>query len=133
MQLVWDKYLLKVLPSNVVVEFVKTPIKNVMDILIEANSDINNYNTYMIYSDPKDRSTNFPDRALQKYMSRLIANDQVIFRDIRRENDGSGGSNVSGTLLRSFLQNGDVESFIAGLPKPVRPYGQKIYKILGGK
>lgn len=131
MKQVWDNFLLKVMPSNVIVSFSDAPIKNIMDILREADSDPNNNNTYVIYSDPTDRNANYPERAQQKYMSRLLANDQIIFHDVDRP--VSSGKPISGTLMRKYLESGDLWSFIGGLPKPVRLYGPEIFRILGGK
>lgn len=130
MKPVWERYLLKVMPSNVKVRFVDLPIKYVMDTLIEADADVNNNNTYIIYSDPEDMSKNYNERAQKKYMSRLLANDQVMFRTVDRSS--STEKPVSGTLLRKYLQNGNVKLFIAGLPKPIRVYGLDIYHLLGG-
>lgn len=131
MRQVWSSFLIKALPSNVKPTFSEAPIKNIMDVLNAANKNQDNLNTYIIYSDEVDREANYPERAQEKYMSRLLANDQVIFQDIKRIS--RPGGTVSGTLMRKYLETGDLWSFISGLPKPVRIYGPEIFRLLGGK
>lgn len=131
MKLVWDEFILSALPSNVEVILSPAPIKDIMDILNAANKDENNYDSYFIYSDPEDTAANFPQRAKNAYMSRLIKNDQVVFRSTDRAKRPGGA--MSGTMVRKFLAHGDLKQFIAALPGPIRLYGPEIYRILGGK
>lgn len=125
---VWKQFLEKAMPKNVKVVYHPAPIRGTMDTLIEANADPANENTYIVYSDAEDLAKNFPERAKQKYMNRLLANDQVIFKPFER----AAGVNISGTKMRQFLQTGDIKSFISGLPEPVQLYGPKIFQMLGG-
>ncbi|MFA6049798.1 MAG: hypothetical protein WC761_01255 [Candidatus Paceibacterota bacterium] len=128
MSKVWKAFLEKAMPKNVSVNYHSAPIRGIMDILIAANADETNENTYIVYSDEEDIVKNFPDRAKQKYMNRLIANDQVIFEPFKR----SSGVNISGTKMRQYLQTGNLEAFVQGLPDAVQLYGPKIYRMLGG-
>jgi len=125
---VWNEFIVPRLPKNVKATFSSAPIRNIMDILISANADENNLNTYFIYSDPADIAANYPDRAREKYMKRLLGNDQIVFKEIER----TGGNNISGTIMRKHIADGDLKSFIAGLPGPVQMFGPEIFRILGG-
>lgn len=131
MKQVWDEFILGALPSNVEVIFSPAPIRNIIDILSEANQDENNHDSFFIYSDPEDMAANYPQRAKDAYMSRLIDNDQVDFR--LQQRGKRPGEGISGTMVRKFLASGDMKQFIAALPRPIRLYGPEIYRILGGK
>lgn len=130
---VWEKFLKKIMPSNVEVIFHFQPIKGILDILIEANNNLaasgsESNNTYIIYSDPEDLAGNFSDKVQQKYFPGLLKNHQVIFKPVER----TSGVNISGTQMRNYLATGNVRAFIKGLPKPVQVYGPDIFKMLGG-
>lgn len=133
MEKVWTEFIIPRLPGNVEATFSSAPIRNVMDILMAANAEEENYNTYFIYSDPVDIAANYPERAQKKYMNRLMANDQVVFRASERVAAGKGDAMISGTLMRKFLSSGDKKAFIAGLPGPVQMFGPEIYRVLGGR
>lgn len=128
MQTVWNDYLETAINNlgNVDIVYTKTPIRSVIDLLIEANADITDMNTDIIYSDPEDMSNNFSDRVQDKYWPWLKANDQVILQPVGREEAG----NISGTVMRKALAKGDRKAFIAGLPEPVRLYGPDIFERL---
>ncbi len=128
MELVWQKFLLKAMPSNVSIKFVSHPIRGVIDILREANQNENNFNTYIIYSDPEDMANNYNSRTQVKYFPRLLKNEQVIFKPFERK----AGINISGTQMRNYLGTGNVKAFIRGLPKSVQGFGNEIFQILGG-
>jgi len=128
MESVWKKFLLRALPENVTVKFLSHPIKGVIDTLSAANTDPNNLNTFIIYSDSEDMASNYPPRAQQKYFPRLLQNDQVIFKPFER----TTGINISGTKMRNFLGTGNIKGFTSGLPEPVQPFGAEIFKMLGG-
>lgn len=129
MEQVWKQFLEKAMPKNVSIEYSPAPVGNIMGLLKRANADSANNNTYIIYTDVTDLEKNFPARAKEKYMNRLLANDQIIFKGFKRQS----GLNISGTMMRQYLERGNLKAFIEGLPKPVRIYGPEIFRILGGK
>ena len=97
-----------------------------MELLIDANADASNYNSYNIYSDPEDAANNYSEEKQMRYWPRLIENDQFEIKMIDRGETGG----ISGTVMRKALAKGNVKAFIAGLPEPVRLYGPAIYDML---
>jgi len=132
MKQVWLTFLYKALPKNVKVLYVPSPVRGILDVLIEANTDKTNENTYMIYTDPEDGVSNYPETVQKKYMPRLVANHQIVIKPIARA-AATGGVNISGTKMRQHLGTGNVKAFTKGLPLPVQLYGPKIFQLLGGK
>lgn len=129
MENVWKKYLLKAMPANVEVYFVKNPTRTTYELLEQADKNPDNHNTYFIYGDDSDIPKYFPLDKMIKYFPRLSENKQLEHKLFNREENVS----VSGTKLRSYLAAGDVESFTASLPEPVQIYGQEIFDILKEK
>lgn len=128
MQPIWNDYLEPAIKKlgNVNVKYVVNPIRSIMDLLIDANEDENNLNTYQIYSDPEDMGSNYSEKVQDKYWPRLKENDQVMLRPVDREETGG----ISGTVMRKALAQGKKKAFIAGLPEPVRIYGPAIFDAL---
>ena len=132
MKKVWFTFLYKAMPKNVRVLYVPFPVRGILETLISANGDEENENTYMIYTDPEDGEKNYSENVLERYAPRLVANHQIIIEPISRS-VAQGGVNISGTKMRQYLGNGNVQAFVKGLPKPVQLYGPKIFQLLGGK
>ena len=128
MQPVWNEYLEPAIVKlgNVDVIYVRTPIRSIMELLIDANADANNYNSYYIYSDPEDAASNYSEEKQMKYWPRLVENDQIEIKMIDRGETGG----ISGTVMRKALAKGNVKAFIAGLPEPVKLYGPAIFDML---
>ena len=128
MQPVWNQYLEPAITKlgNVDVVYVRTPIRSIMELLIDANEDTNNYNSYNIYSDPEDAANNYSEQKQMRYWPRLLQNDQILLQMVDRGETGG----ISGTVMRKALAKGDMKAFIAGLPEPVRLYGPAIYGMI---
>jgi len=131
MEPIWNEYLVPAITKlgNIDVIYTKTPIRSIMDILIDANADANNYNSYYVYSDPEDAVKNYSKEKQMKYWPRLVENDQFELKMIDRGETGG----ISGTVMRKALAKGtkaNMKAFIAGLPEPVRLYGPVIYNML---
>lgn len=128
MKLVWNEYLEPAIKKfgNVDILYARNPVGSVYDVLIDANSDQNNLNTYIVYSDPEDMTNNYNDVIQLKYWPRLFRNEQVVLNVVERGETGG----ISGTVMRKALVKGDMESFIAGLPEPVKLYGPAIFDML---
>ena len=112
MQPVWNQYLEPAIVKlgNVDVVYARTPIRSIMELLIDANEDANNYS----------------EEKQMRYWPRLIENDQFELKMIDRGETGG----ISGTVMRKALAKGNVKAFIAGLPEPVRLYGPAIFDML---
>lgn len=124
MQKVWEQYIMPALPKNVEVIFTSNPVTEIFEVLEEANESPDDHNTYYVYASIEDLQKRFNEDKLQKYFPRLYNEDQVDGRET-----GTRGI-TSGTEMRRYLQTGNVESFTAGLPRPVQRYGQEIFDIL---
>jgi len=131
MQPIWNEYLVPAITNlgNIDVVYARTPIRSIMELLIDANADVNNYNSYYVYSDPEDTINNYSQKAQMKYWPRLVENDQFELKMIDRGETGG----VSGTVMRKALAKGNIKAFIAGLPEPVKLYGPAIFDSLRQK
>ena len=131
MQPIWNEYLEPAITKlgNVDVVYAKTPIRSIYELLIDANADEDNMNTYVIYSDPEDMKKSYSDATQMKYWPRLLDNDQILLHMVDRGETGG----ISGTVMRKALAKGDIEAFIAGLPEPVKLYGPAIFDMLSSQ
>lgn len=126
MEFIWNKYIKKILPGNVTVEFVGSPIGSTFKILEEAETSGDNVSTWRIYGDPTDLSKNFSDTKMSKYAPTISGNDQIILVPVDRESN----VNISGTQMRSFVEKGDTDSFIANVPSELGADALNIFKLL---
>lgn len=128
MQPIWNEYLEPAITNlgNVDVVYAKQPIRTIYELLIDANADEGNMNTYVIYSDPEDMQKSYNDAMQMKYWPRLVENEQVMLNIVDRSETGG----ISGTVMRKALAKGNRKAFVAGLPEPVRLYGPDIFKRL---
>lgn len=126
MEFIWNKYIKKILPGNVTVEFVGSPIGSTFKILEEAEASGDNVSTWRIYGDPTDLGKNFSDTKMSKYAPTISGNDQIILVPVDRESN----VNISGTQMRSFVEKGDTDSFIANVPSELGSDALNIFKLL---
>jgi cytidyltransferase-like protein len=126
MEEVWKKYLTPSMPANVSVQFVSNPTRAAYELLGEADLDEGNHNTYVLYADDQDMTRMYADDKLEKYMPRLVQNEQIEKRAFSRAEN----VDISGTQMRDYVNQGDVAGFASGLPGPVQRYGQEIFDIL---
>jgi len=116
MEEVWNKHLLKILPDNVNVEFVSSPVGSVFEALEEAESDPYNDSTFSVYSDPTDMEKNsFNRKTFMKYVPRMTEEDRVNIRPVLRTDT----VDVSGTKMRHAVETDDFETFASGMPAGV--------------
>ncbi len=128
MQTIWS-FIEGVLPSNVKVAYVSNPVGSSFEILQKAEEKGDNVSTFKLYGDPEDLGKNFTEAKLSKYVPSLSENDQIIIMPVERTSTG----NISGTMMRQYLQDGNRDAFIDGLPAELRKSGIKIFKILSPK
>lgn len=124
MKEIWEKYIIKILPENVNINFTKVPIKSVYETIGEQDKGEETEISHVIYADDVDASKNFPSKALEKYLPRLHGLNKITIKGCPRTTT----VNISGTAMRKFLELGLKEDFIAGLPEPLRENGEEIWK-----
>ena len=130
---IWREELEKIMPGHVEVQYGGSPVRKVWDTLGIAN-DSESPDTYVVYSDPTDTAQNYPESSLKKYCGDLRTSGQCL---LAAEEDpggltrGEGTPNISGTKVRTMLQQGDFDGFSAVMPAGVN--GQKIFDILTKK
>lgn len=115
MQKLWQQYIEKSLPNNVVVTYGGSPVANVFKAMDAANKS-GAQDTLVIYSDPEDASANFPEHILQKYGGELYGKGQLEVRPVKRTET----VDVSGTKVRQALATGDKKAFLSMLPKALQ-------------
>ncbi len=111
----WNKYIERSMPDNVVVSYGGSPIASVWKDIDAANKSASQ-DTYVIYSDASDAMTNWSEQTLAKYGGELYGKGQLEIRPVKR----SDTVDVSGTQLRQALEAGDKHSFMKGLPKSLQ-------------
>jgi cytidyltransferase-like protein len=129
MQEIWARYLINSLPENVDVFFTSSPVRSIYEAIGEEDKGEDSETGHVIYSDDSDMQKNYPEKSLKKYFPRLSANSKVEVKPTPR----TVTVNISGTAMRKYIQLGLCDDFIAGLPEPVKSYGNEIWKLLGGK
>lgn len=112
--------------SNVVfIEAKITPVTSVFEELeaaeVEGSSD-----TYTVYSDAED-VLKYTPKKLEKSAPTLYKEGRAGTRGVER---GVETTDVSGTLMRSYLETGDTVAFAAMLPASVRSKAHEIMNIL---
>ena len=133
MEKIWRQELASIMPPNVDIIYVSSPVRSVWETLEKADST-NDPNTYVIYSDPVDTAQNYPDASLAKYCNDLRSSGQCILAAEEHPGAltrGDGTPNVSGTKVRAMLKDGDVDGFAETMPPGVDAH--RIFSILTKK
>jgi hypothetical protein len=117
----WKELIEPVLPGNVEVVYGGgTPVAQVYKTIGDADQ-AGSKDTFSVYSDAEDIKKY---ATLQKYAPNLMANGQVNLRGVNRGDTVE----VSGTMMRTWLDNGDRENFKKNAPKGVN--GDRYWDIL---
>lgn len=124
MQTIWWDYIEPTLPDNVIIDYGGTPVSKVYEALEKAEA-ANSSDIYSIYSDDED-ILKYTDETLQKSAPTLFANDQVVRRGVKRTET----IDVSGTEMREYIEDGDIESFTSLLPPTLQKHGKEIFDLL---
>jgi cytidyltransferase-like protein len=127
MELVWKNYIEGILPPNVKVKYVATPIRSIYEYLIKVDEKGDSNNLYVIYSDAEDMATSFSNQDIKKYFPNLAKAKKIVLRAFER---GIDSPDVSGTMLRSYIQKGDIQSFAKALPAGVQKNAKSIISLL---
>jgi len=130
MERIWKEEIERILPSNVMPIYGGSPVRNVYEILGQANEEGGDIK-YVIYSDPEDTEINYPVCNRLKYFPELYEAGLVACAaEVSPETftRGVGTPDISGTKLRAALANNDFETFAAGLPAGVD--AEKVFRIL---
>lgn len=122
MKKIWSIYA-PTLPGNVSLNYGGNPVRNIYDFLGKENEE-GSTDTYVIYSDPVDMEHSFPSKSLSKYLGDLYATGHVVLEPVHR----SETVNVSGTMMRKWIQDNDFVSFKAHCPQTMDSEG--IYAML---
>ncbi len=115
MKQLWDKFIERSLPPNVVVTYGGSPVANVWKAIDKANKE-GSHDVYVIYSDTEDAANNFPETILKKYGSELYGKGQLEVRPVKRTET----VDISGTKVRQALASGDKATFMKGLPNSLQ-------------
>ena len=103
-----DKY------PNVIFVYGGSPVGKVYEKLKEAN-DIQTENVYRVYSDVNDTAKRFPAKYKQLHFGDLYNRGKVIFpaeESPKSFTRGEGSANISGTIMRAYLSNGQEDKFL---------------------
>lgn len=120
---IWRDQIEHTLPGNVKVTYGGSPIGYSYKEIGEAD-ETGSQDTFLIYSDTEDASTNFSDTNLKKYAPNMFASGRVMTRPVER----TSTVDVSGTKMRGFLAGGDKKSFLKYLPRGLD--GNKVWDTL---
>lgn len=124
---IWREYILSTLPSNVILQLdAGSPVKKTFDILGDAEASGSN-ETFRIYSDARDISKYTPEK-LRRVAPHLLTGGRIELRGVPRTET----INVSGTMMRRFIEAGDRDGFIKHLPRLLQHHGREIFDLLTG-
>lgn len=125
---IWHEYILSTLPSNVIACLAAgSPVKKTFDIL-EIAEQVGCDEVFRIYSDSKDIFKYTPEK-LRKVAPKLYADPgRISLRGVSRTET----INVSGTMMRRFVEANDHARFIEHLPALLRPRGKEVFDLLKG-
>lgn len=115
MDIIWTKYLMSILPDNVIVTYSRIPVADMYEQIEAENkrfSEGEDVATYNIYSDPDDLAQRFSDKQLSDYAGEMWDAGLIIPNPIKR----TSTVDVSGTKMRAMIASGDEEQFKSYLP-----------------
>ena len=125
MRKIWINHLFNVIPKNVNISFVNSPVKSVYELIGWYNENNDNKTKHIIYGDDFDVPKNFPEKYLNKYFDKLSSNKQIELKTFSRTET----VDISGTKMRNYLQLGLMNAFIYGLPEPIQKNGKEIWEL----
>ncbi len=110
MEIIWKTQLEIIMPSNVVVEYVKIPVASAYE--FASNFEKSGKDAIIVfYADQEDLDANFSEAKLTKYFPRLYADGLIVRTQTARI--------FSGTKMREFLASGDAKKFKSMLPNGI--------------
>jgi ATP sulfurylase len=127
MECVWVEHIEPSLPNNVYVEYGGSPVRKVWSELGESNEFAalpEDFDNYVIYSDPVDITNNFPEEKLRKYVSKIYNAGYIELRPV----DRTTTMQVSGADCRRMLNAGDRKGFVDMMPVGID--GNAVWDIL---
>ena len=134
MQQIWHEDLEAVMPNNVEIFYGGSPVRKVLETLINAEEQLNLVGTVKKIPRAGGPATStvdryFPNLYLQGYISFAGANNPDMFTR------GGGAPNVSGTAMRNMLGNEqDKDAFMTNLPASLsQDAKERIYSRLRNK
>jgi len=129
MEIIWKQFITPFLSNKVNVVYDPNPTVAMFNLLKSADENLTDNNIYTFYADSEDiKYIENPRIALS--LPRLTKNNQLRNISISREKN----INVSGTLARQAILEGDMKKFIGMLPEYQRiTFGELIFNILAGK
>jgi hypothetical protein len=107
MSIIWQTQLEGIMPSNVIVEYVKVPVASAYDFagqLEKSGEDV----VVVFYADQEDLDKNFPEAKMTRYFPRLASEGLVERSPTARL--------FSGTKMRQFLATDNAKGFKSMLP-----------------
>lgn len=121
---VWNEILNKYLPKNVSIKFVDSPVSNIRYLMLDLNSDPEDAPVTTVYSDTEDIQNYDPTEFNSKYVG-IGSLGKIKFKGVNR----SQTVDISGTKMRSFLQDNDKSSFLNYLPPISMGDKEKIWSL----
>ena len=108
------------LPTNVEVNYGGSPVSNAWELIglvdkTMPQSTLDFDTSYVLYGDPTDINENFPQASLAKYTPNLLKLGLVKTVSVSRLST----VDVSGTMMRAWLQTGNKQEFCDHLPHGV--------------
>jgi hypothetical protein len=103
-----------ILPKNVKVIYGGSPVSNAWELVgvIDKTQPLDVSKSYTLYGDPTDINESFPQTSLAKYTPNLLKLGLIKTVSVSRLST----VNVSGTMMRVWLQTGNKEEFCNHLP-----------------
>jgi nicotinamide mononucleotide adenylyltransferase len=122
MREIWNRYILRTLPANVMVEFTDNPVTMAYQKLNAYDRSGQNVQVNLLAGD-EDIARFRPD-SVSLDAPRLAEQKLIDIVSVPRF------GNVSGTDMRSFIAIGDTQKFTANLPDDLKNVGREIFEMI---
>lgn len=130
MEKIWEEEIKTKLPDNVRIVYSGIPVKDLFNDLTDFDPEYSNAPIFTIYTDSSDTRA-YADKYFLTAAPNLFKANKInvkAFTDPDAVTRGIGTPDISGTVMRKHIEQGDFESFRQGLPPALD--AQKIWDIL---
>ena len=122
MREIWNRYILRTLPANVMVEFTDNPVTMAYQKLNAYDRSGQNVQANLLAGD--EDIARFRPESVSLDAPRLAEQRLIDIVSVPRF------GNVSGTDMRSFIAIGDTQKFTANLPDDLKEVGREIFELI---
>lgn len=127
MKIIWDNYIIPILPESVYVTTNDNPITWLYNFLKTIEDSNKTDTVFTLYMDDKDQKRYcYQDNQIQEKFPRLYEAQKIKITTINRQSN----INISGTKMRKTLQEKNLEGFKECLPEVLVERANELFMLL---